>query len=110
MSAVRDLNRADVDGRPLRIDLAVSDPFLEGKTTVRGELIDSGGPVNNEKDHHEDRRQSSISNGSSFLSNLPPGIPVPPGSTTLNTISQSPATMEPSQLLEVLARMKVCMK
>ena len=42
MSAVRNLNNTDVGGRPLRIDLADSDPFLEGKTTVRGELIDGG--------------------------------------------------------------------
>lgn len=107
MSAVRNLNGADVGGRPLRIDLADSDPFLEGKTTVRGELIDSGGPDNKwsrEKDYHEDRRPS----GPPFLANLPPGVPVPSGSTALDTISQSLATMEPSQLLEVLAQMKVC--
>lgn len=40
-SAVRNLNNVDCGGRPLRIDLADSDPFLEGKTTVRGELIDN---------------------------------------------------------------------
>ena len=111
MSAVRNLNGADVGGRPLRIDLADSDPFLEGKTTVRGELIDSGGPDNKwsrEKDYNEDRRQSSSSSGPSFLSNLPPGVQIPPGSTALDTISQSLATMEPSQLIEVLAQMKVC--
>lgn len=109
MSAVRNLNGADVGGRPLRIDLADSDPFLEGKTTVRGELIDSGGPDNKwirEKDYQEDRRPGSSSNLPSFLANLPPGVQVPPGSTALDTISQSLATMEPSQLLEVLAQMK----
>jgi cleavage stimulation factor subunit 2 len=111
MSAVRNLNGADVGGRPLRIDLADSDPFLEGKTTVRGELIDSGGPDNKwtrEKDFHEGGRQGSSATGPSFLANLPPGVPVPQGSTALDTISQSLATMEPSQLLEVLAQMKVC--
>ena len=110
MSAVRNLNGADVGGRPLRIDLADSDPFLEGKTTVRGELIDSGGPDNKwnrEKDYHEDRRQGS-SSSAPHLANLPPGVQIPPGSTALDTISQSLATMEPSQLLEVLAQMKVC--
>ncbi|KAF9781392.1 hypothetical protein BJ322DRAFT_1080798 [Thelephora terrestris] len=107
MSAVRNLNGADVGGRPLRIDLADSDPFLEGKTTVRGELIDSGGPDNKwQKDYHEDRRQGSSSSGPTFLANLPPGVQVPPGSTALDTISQSLATMEPSQLIEVLAQMK----
>ena len=113
MSAVRNLNGTDVGDRPLRIDLADSDPFLEGKTTVRGELIDSGGPDNKwfrEKDYHEDRRQGSSSSGPAFLSNLPPGVQIPPGSTALDTISQSLASMEPSQLLEVLAQMKVCTK
>ena len=42
-SAVRNLNNVDCGGRPLRIDLADSDPFLEGKTTMRGELIDNAG-------------------------------------------------------------------
>lgn len=113
MSAVRNLNGADVGGRPLRIDLADSDPFLEGKTTVRGELIDSGGPDNKwsrERDYHEERRQGSTSNLPSHLASLPQGVQIPPGSTALDTISQSLATMEPSQLLEVLAQMKVCMK
>ena len=41
-SAVRNLNQFEVGGRPLRIDLADSDPFLEGKNTVRGELLDNG--------------------------------------------------------------------
>ena len=111
MSAGRNLNGTDVGGRPLRIDLADSDPFLEGKTTVRGELIDSGGPDDKwfrGKDYHEDRRQGSSSSGPSFLSNLPTGVQIPPGSTALDTISQSLASMEPSQLLEVLAQMKVC--
>ena len=113
MSAVRNLNGADVGGRPLRIDLADSDPFLEGKTTVRGELIDSGGPDNKwtrDKDYREERRQGSTSSVPSFLSGLPPGVQIPPGSTALDTISQSLASMEPSQLLEVLAQMKVCPK
>lgn len=43
LSAVRNLNNVDCGGRPLRIDLADSDPFLEGKTTVRGELVDNSG-------------------------------------------------------------------
>lgn len=39
---MRNLHGVDVGGRPLRIDLADSDPFLEGKTTVRGEIVDAG--------------------------------------------------------------------
>lgn len=45
-SAVRNLNNVDCGGRPLRIDLADSDPFLEGKTTMRGELIDNASGMN----------------------------------------------------------------
>ena len=113
MSAVRNLNGTDVGGRPLRIDLVDSNLFLKGKTTMCGELIDSCGPGNkwfHEKDYREDRRQGSSSSGPAFLSNLPPGVQIPPGSTALDTISQSLASMEPSQLLEVLAQMKVCTK
>ncbi|KAF5392890.1 hypothetical protein D9757_000802 [Collybiopsis confluens] len=97
-SAVRNLNNFEVGGRPLRIDLADSDPFLEGKTTVRGELLDGGGP--------SDRWRSETNQKQDFLSSLPPGIPVPPGSTVLDTISTALATMNPSQLMDVLAHMK----
>jgi len=37
---------------------------------------------------------------------LPPGVPIAPGSTALDTISQTLGTMNPSQLIEVLAQMK----
>lgn len=119
-SAVRNLNNTDVGGRPLRIDLADSDPFLEGKTTVRGELIDGGtpGPGERERDRyysHGSGHERGGGGGSSgggnpnaFMANLPPGIPVPMGATSLDTISQTLATMNPGQLMEVLAQMKVC--
>jgi cleavage stimulation factor subunit 2 len=113
ISAVRNLNGADVGGRPLRIDLADSDPFPEGKTTVHGELVDSGGPDNKrlcEKDRRGDRRQGRGLHTHSFLANLPPGVQIPPGSTALDTIGKSLVETEPSQLLEVLAQMKVCTK
>ncbi|EPQ51913.1 hypothetical protein GLOTRDRAFT_5423, partial [Gloeophyllum trabeum ATCC 11539] len=80
MSAVRNLNNIDVGGRPLRIDLADSDPFLEGKTTVR--------------------------DPNAFLAAIPPGVPVPPGKTPPDVISQVLAEMPPSQVIEVLAQMK----
>jgi len=114
-SAVRNLNNVDVGGRPLRIDLADSDPFLEGKTTVRGELVDGGGfdMRSTWRDRDRDdyktpasRTQDPPSNA--FLAGLPPGISIPLGSTSLDTISQTLATMNPSQLTEVLAQMKVC--
>ncbi|KIK68333.1 hypothetical protein GYMLUDRAFT_214889 [Collybiopsis luxurians FD-317 M1] len=97
-SAVRNLNNFEVGGRPLRIDLADSDPFLEGKTTVRGELLDGGGPP--------DRWRPDNNHKQDFLSSLPPGIPVPAGSTVLDTISTTLATMNPPQLMDVLAHMK----
>ncbi|EGO01055.1 hypothetical protein SERLA73DRAFT_50956, partial [Serpula lacrymans var. lacrymans S7.3] len=107
-SAVRNLNNVDVGGRPLRIDLADSDPFLEGKTTVRGELVDGGEGRphwrDRERDDHRSHPKSQDPNA--FLGNLPPGVPVPMGTTALDTTSQTLATMNPSQLMEVLAQMK----
>jgi hypothetical protein len=38
-SAVRTLDGHKMDGRALRCSLADSDPYLEGKTTVRGEIV-----------------------------------------------------------------------
>ncbi|KIJ63653.1 hypothetical protein HYDPIDRAFT_175965 [Hydnomerulius pinastri MD-312] len=117
-SAVRNLNNVDVGGRPLRIDLADSDPFLEGKTTVRGELLDGSDPRGHwrdrhrdrdrdrDRDHYDHRDHSKPQDPNAFLSTLPPGVPVPPGSTSLDTISQTLATMNPTQLVEVLAQMK----
>ncbi len=104
LSAVRNLNGVDVGGRPLRIDLADSDPFLEGKTTVRGELLDSGYPGPSEPRS----RGGPRSDLESFLTNLPSGKPIPPGSSALDSISHTLADMSPSQLMEVLAQMKVC--
>ncbi|KAG6906778.1 hypothetical protein DXG01_012143 [Tephrocybe rancida] len=104
-SAVRNLNNTDVGGRPLRIDLADSDPFLEGKTTVRGELVDGGTPGPAEP-RSGWRGGETRPESNSLLANLPPGIPVPQGASALDYISQTLATMQPSQLMEVLAQMK----
>lgn len=101
----------DVGGRPLRIDLADSDPFLEGKTTVRGELIDSGESRAQWRERERDEFRSNSAqkpqDPNAFLASLPPGIPVPMGASSLDTISQNLATMNPAQLIEVLAQMKV---
>ncbi|KAG6380171.1 hinge domain of cleavage stimulation factor subunit 2-domain-containing protein [Boletus reticuloceps] len=122
LSAVRNLNNVDVGGRPLRIDLADSDPFLEGKTTVRGELLDGSDPRGHwrdrnrdkdrdrdrdrDRDHYDLQRDQKPQGPSAFLSSLPPGVPVPLGSTALDCISQTLGTMNPAQLVEVLAQMK----
>lgn len=80
----------------MRIDLADSDPFLEGKTTVRGELLDG----------HDSRRDDSR-DPKAFLTELPPGVPVPPGSTSMNFITETLAKMDSASVIEVLAQMKV---
>lgn len=114
LSAVRNLNNVDVGGRPLRIDLADSDPFLEGKTTVRGELIDGGETraqwrerENAKRERDKDREPDSAKDKTSFLRNLPQGVPLPLGASALDMISQTLATMNPTQLVEVLAQFKV---
>jgi len=112
-SAVRNLNNVDVGGRPLRIDLADSDPFLEGKTTVRGELVDSG--ESRAQWRERERDDFRTNNGPSkpshdpnaFMAGMPLGVPIAPGSTALDTISNTLGTMNPSQLIEVLAQVKV---
>ncbi len=129
-SAVRNLNNVDVGGRPLRIDLADSDPFLEGKTTVRGELLD-GGETRAQWREREQAHQLGGPGGfpgggfgtgreggygprdgskdrDAFLRKLPQGVPVPPGASALDLISQNLATMNPGDLIEVLAQKKVC--
>jgi len=102
-SAVRNLNNTDVGGRPLRIDLADSDPFLEGKTTVRGELLDGGFPGPSEP-RSQLRAPGGRAPDEVFLASLPPGIQVPKGSSVLDSISQTLASMAPNQLMEVLAQ------
>ena len=97
-SAVRNLNSVEVGGRQLRIDLADSDPLLEGKTTVRGELLDSGDDFT---------RTGADQKSSDFMSNLPQGITLPPGVSAMDSISQILASMPTSELTEVLAQMKV---
>ena len=75
----------------MRIDLADSDPFLEGKTTTKGEFIGL------ERERH----------AKDVLAGLPPGVPVPPGSTPLDVISKSLANIRPQQMIEILGQMKV---
>lgn len=97
-------------GRPLRIDLADSDPFLEGKTTVRGELLDGGVPGPSEPRTQWRTSGSGDARsheGNPLLAGLPPGIQIPKGSSSLDYISSTLASMQPSQLMEVLAQMKV---
>lgn len=114
MSAVRNLHDHEVGGRRLRIDLADSDPFLEGKTTQHGELVDSGETRAQWRERERSRNHDQPgedddkrSGPSSFLKALPPGVPLPAGSTALDSISTTLASIDPPQLTEVLAQMKV---
>ncbi|KAJ6588366.1 hypothetical protein B0H19DRAFT_1098954 [Mycena capillaripes] len=105
-SAVRNLNNTDVGGRPLRIDLADSDPFLEGKTTVRGELMDGGAPGPSEP-RSQWRTENRGPEGSEILTAVPPGKALNPGERAQEAITYAIAQgMSESQLIEVLAQMK----
>lgn len=126
LSAVRNLNGQEVGGRPLRIDLADSDPFLEGKTTIRGEIVDAHETRAQWRERERERRDAEHGGGgggghhhrggggrhskdpAAFLSKLPRGVHVPPGSTALDIISVLLGRESPTQILEVLAQMKVC--
>lgn len=117
-SAVRNLNNTDCGGRALRIDLADSDPFLEGKTTVHGEILDGAGETRAQWRQREKKDvpdesplpRPSARDPSDFLKSLPQGVPLPPGTTALDATSHRLATIDPPQLTEVLAQMKVQQK
>ncbi|KAG8812803.1 hypothetical protein FRC17_001809 [Serendipita sp. 399] len=89
-SAVRNLNGKEVGGRALRIDLAESDPSLEGRSTSFGELLD-------------DERKDGID---SWLSSFPPGVPVPPGKTSLDVITETVVGVGQARLFDAIHEMK----
>lgn len=101
-SSVRNLNGYDVKGRPLRIDLADSDPLLEGRTTNRGEL--EGGVVGSSHPGNAAGRGGGAGSGGA----IPKGVPVPPGGNALDMISNVIAGMSGERMMEVLGHMKVC--
>ena len=80
----------------MRVDLADADPFLEGKTTVHGQ------PIYTRNSRGNDSRDPKA-----FLTQLPQGVPVPPGSTAMNFITETLAKMDSASVIEVLAQMKV---
>ncbi|KAG8906363.1 hypothetical protein FRB99_007047 [Tulasnella sp. 403] len=102
-SAVRNLNGTEVNGRPLRIDLADSDPFFEGKTTT------SGRTRREDDDRPRGGRGGPRDDHSHFdpLANLPSGVPIPPGSTSMDVITKSLATIPTNQMMDILGQMKV---
>jgi hypothetical protein len=79
---------------------------------VRGELIDGGETRAQWRERENAKRErdkepDSAKDRTSFLRNLPQGVPVPLGASALDLISQTLATMNPTQLVEVLAQFKV---
>ncbi|KAI0767258.1 hypothetical protein C8Q74DRAFT_1279226 [Fomes fomentarius] len=113
LSAVRNLNGHELGGRPLRIDLADSDPFLEGKTTVRGEIIDGGETraqwrERHDRERHGDRHEKDYRGNdiNVFLASIQKGVPLPDGTNSLDVITQVLGTTETSKTYEVLAQMK----
>ncbi|KAF8607257.1 hypothetical protein BDV93DRAFT_603886 [Ceratobasidium sp. AG-I] len=104
-SAVRNLHNTDVGGRSLRIDLADADPALEGKFTSRGEILgerDGGGP-SGKAAARSGGGQADIQG---MLSSLPSGVPVPPGSTPLDVITNAIVALGPDKQIELLQQMK----
>ncbi|KAG8753116.1 hypothetical protein FRC11_007691 [Ceratobasidium sp. 423] len=106
-SAVRNLHNTEVGGRSLRIDLADADPALEGKFTSRGEIL-------GERDGHHGGKAPQRSGGGgggppdiqTILSSLPNGVPVPPGTSSLDVITNAIVALGPDKQLEVLQQMK----
>ncbi|KAG8760683.1 hypothetical protein FRC12_009526 [Ceratobasidium sp. 428] len=107
-SAVRNLHGTDVGGRSLRIDLADADPALEGKFTSRGEIL-------GERDSHKGPppRSGGGPGGNSgpadiqtVLTSIPSGVPVPPGSTSLDVITSAIVGLGQDKQIELLQQMK----
>jgi cleavage stimulation factor subunit 2 len=85
----------------LRIDLADSDPFLE-----EGELVDGGVPGPTEP--RTQWRTGSVNENRDILASVSAGTPLEPGVSAQEAITQTLASgMSESQLIEVLAQMKV---
>ncbi|CAE6414871.1 unnamed protein product [Rhizoctonia solani] len=104
-SAVRNLHNTEVGGRSLRIDLADADPALEGKFTSRGEIL-------GERDNHHGKGPRASGGGGgpidtqTILSSIPNGVPVPPGTSSLDVITNAIVALGPDKQLELLQQMK----
>ncbi|KAG9084557.1 hypothetical protein FRC06_004002 [Ceratobasidium sp. 370] len=109
-SAVRNLHGTDVGGRSLRIDLADADPALEGKFTSRGEIL-------GERDSHKGPPPRSGGGGGgggsggpadiqTVLTSIPSGVPVPPGSSSLDVITNAIVALGQDKQIELLQQMK----
>jgi cleavage stimulation factor subunit 2 len=91
-SAVRNLNGSDLDGRQLRVDHAEPD---QKTMPARGGGGGGGGPA------------PAARSAPPSKPLLPAGIQLPPGTSAVDSISQTLATIPPAQLMEILSQMKV---
>lgn len=89
----------------MRIRFADSDPSLEGKTTLHGEVVDRRQTRTHRREC--DLPQNVPDDKRRFLKSLPQGVPLPEGLTAMDAITTTLASMEAAQLTEVLAQMKV---
>jgi cleavage stimulation factor subunit 2 len=82
---------------------------LEGKTTIRGELVDLDAPENSSRliKRTDSGESLDIDSDDEYLASLPAGIPVPFGASTLDVIGHALTGTNLSDLMEVLAQMKV---
>ncbi|KAF7298589.1 RRM domain-containing protein [Mycena indigotica] len=96
LSAVRNLNNIEVNGRSLRISLAELDPILQGKTTKRGGIVEES-----------DDGSSDVGDGREILSAIPLGRPLAPGRRAEEVIKQFMHDCSSMELQEILAQMKV---
>ncbi|KZT60047.1 hypothetical protein CALCODRAFT_481121 [Calocera cornea HHB12733] len=111
MSAVRNLHGYEVQGRPLRVDIAESDPMVEGKTTQHGEIKDRDRPDHGPAGGHGSRwgppKANDFKNDfANFMNDLPGGVAVPMGKNSLDIISQALASIPHAQLMQTLSQMK----
>ncbi|KZO94663.1 hypothetical protein CALVIDRAFT_550335 [Calocera viscosa TUFC12733] len=107
MSAVRNLHGYEVQGRPLRVDIAESDPMVEGKTTQHGEIKDrNDGPGGGHGSRWGPPKNDFKNDFANFMNDLPSGVNVPLGKSSLDLISQALASIPHPQLMQTLSQMK----
>ncbi|KAF8508852.1 hinge domain of cleavage stimulation factor subunit 2-domain-containing protein, partial [Gautieria morchelliformis] len=105
-TAVRHLNDVPCSRRHLRIVLAESDPYAEGKSTMHGELIDDTTEQDGEVGTRSPGATGNRSALDTWLTGLPQGRPLPAGMNCLDVISATIASIDLGQMMEILECMK----
>lgn len=88
-SALRNLQGVEVGGRGLRLDFADTE---DAPPSRRGDRPPGGG--------------GGGGTGPPPSKPLPPGVQLPPGASAVDSITQTLATIPPSQLLDIMGQMK----